>query len=89
MGKKELIEVIAAKNDISKKDAAEVYEFAFSTLYDAILSEDEVSLPGIGKFKKVTRAARNARNPRTGETISVPSHNVVKFAPASQLKSQI
>ena len=89
MGKKELIDAIAAKNNISKKDAAEVYEFAFSTLYDAILSEDEVSLPGIGKFKKVTRAARNARNPRTGETISVPSRDVVKFAPATQLKSNI
>lgn len=89
MGKKELIEVIAAKNNISKKDAAEVYEFAFGALYDSLVVEDEVSLPGIGKFKKVTRAARNARNPRTGETISVPSHDVVKFAPASQLKSQI
>lgn len=89
MGKKELIEVIAAKNNISKKDAAEVYEFAFGALYDSLVAADEVSLPGIGKFKKVTRAARNARNPRTGETISVPSHDVVKFAPATQLKSNI
>lgn len=89
MGKTELIATIAAKNNITKKDATEVYEFAFGALYDAILSDDEVYLPGIGKFKKVMRAERQARNPQTGEMLSIPSHNVVKFAPASQLKSQI
>lgn len=49
----------------------------------------EVSLAGFGKFKPSRRNARSARNPRTGEAVTVPERNVVRFHPSLVLKKRI
>jgi DNA-binding protein HU-beta len=62
-------------------------------MIEAIVSElkngGEVSIAGLGIFKTKTRAARTARNPRTGETVQVPTMRVPKFQPAKALKEAV
>lgn len=58
-------------------------------LVNDLKAKGEVSIRGLGKFKVATRAARQARNPATGETISVPEKRVVKFSPAKALREAI
>jgi DNA-binding protein HU-beta len=55
----------------------------------ALASGEEILLPGIGKLTPVKKAARNARNPRTGETIAKPATTVVKFRVAKSLKDRV
>ena len=50
---------------------------------------DEVSYPGLGKFSRVSREARMARNPRTGESVPVPASNAPKFTPSSKFKQVV
>ena len=50
---------------------------------------DEVSVAGLGIFSAKTRAARTARNPRTGEAVNVPAMRVPKFRPAKALKDSV
>jgi DNA-binding protein HU-beta len=50
---------------------------------------DEVSIAGLGIFSTKTRAARTARNPRTGESVSVPAMKVPKFRAAKALKDAV
>ena len=68
-------------------------EQAVDAMIDAIVSTlkkgEEVSIAGIGIFSVKTRAARQARNPRTGESISVPAMKVPKFRAAKALKDAV
>lgn len=68
-------------------------EKAVDTVVDSIVSSlqkgDEVSIAGLGIFSAKTRAARTARNPRTGETVQVPEMKVPKFRAAKALKDAV
>ncbi len=68
-------------------------EGAVDTMIDTIVNSlkrgEEVSIAGLGIFSVKSRAARTARNPRTGESISVPSMKVPKFRPAKALKDAV
>ena len=77
MNKAQLIEAVAKKADLSKKDAAN----AVNTTIDAIKKnvKKRVTLVGFGTFKVVKRKARTGRNPQTGEKIRIKAKNVVKF----------
>ena len=87
--KKELIARIAEAESTTKVDATMMYEAVFGALVDALSEGNSVAVPGVGKFKIVTRAARTARNPQTGVEVEVPEHKVVKFAPAKGLKETV
>lgn len=89
MNKKELVEAMAKKSGLSR-DACEK---ALSAFQDAVIGslkkKDSVTLVGFGTFKVVKRAARDGRNPSTGETLKIPARNVAKFVVGKTLKETI
>jgi DNA-binding protein HU-beta len=89
MNKQELIDVLSEAGDISKAGA----ERAFNAMLDAIESGlkegTKVAIAGFGQFEMGHRAAREGRNPQTGETIQIKASNVVKFKAAKRLKDSV
>lgn len=84
MTKKEFISAIkerlAEQNAIISKQTCEAAaDIVFEIMRDRVAIDGEFSYPGFGKLKKVTRAARTAKNPRTGEPVEVPEKDVVTF----------
>ena len=84
MNKTELVAAVATKADLSKKDA----EAAVKAVIDAA-DGDKVALVGFGTFEVKTRAARTGKNPRTGETISIPASKVPSFKAGAALKNAV
>ena len=89
MNKAELIEVVAAKSELSKKDADAAVNATVEAIKEALKAGDKVQLVGFGTFAVKARAARSARNPRTGETIDVAAAKVPTFAAGKALKDSV
>lgn len=89
MNKKELIKEIGAKTGYTQKDITEVVECMLSVITDSLNKGDDVNLTGFGKFYVQERAAREARNPRTGETVSVGASKAPKFKAGKAFKDAI
>lgn len=89
MNKKDLAEAVAAKIDCSKADAERAVETIIDSIVSTLKKGDEVSIAGLGIFSAKMRAARTARNPRTGEAIQVPAMRVPKFRAAKGLKDAV
>jgi DNA-binding protein HU-beta len=87
LSKSQLATAIAEKAEISKKQAVEILEHIATLAYKH--AKDTFTLPGIGKLVLKNRAARMGRNPKTGETISIPAKRVVKFRVAKAAKDAI
>ena len=87
--KKDIIEAIAEKYGMTKKDAKAMLEAVMDTLVETLEAGNSVALPGFGKLKIVERAARTAHSPATGEVIEVPAKKVVRFGPAKALKDAV
>ncbi len=77
---------MASKADISKAAATRALEAFESSVTDALKSGDSVSLVGFGTFSVRERAARDGRNPQTGETIKIAAAKVPAFKPGKALK---
>ena len=75
--------------DVSKKHAEEVVDLVFSAITDSLKNSEEVSIAGFGTFAVKDRKARDARNPRTGETVKVPAMKVPKFRAGKGLKEAV
>lgn len=73
----------------TKVQADRIVETIISVITDTLKKGEEVSIAGLGIFSTKQRAAREARNPRTGEKISVPAMRVPKFRPAKALKDAV
>ena len=86
MNKTELVAAVAAKAELSKKDAEAAVNAVFDSVKDALAEGDKVSLIGFGTFSVKTRAARTGLNPRTKETIEIPESKVPAFKAGSALK---
>lgn len=90
MNKQDLAdEILAANYTTTKKSAGEIVDLIFGKIAAAMVEGQEVSLPGLGKFKTVTRAARTCLNIQTGEKIESQAHSVVKFVPCKALKDAV
>ena len=89
MNKAELIEVIAEKANLSKKDAEAALNATVEAVKGALKAGDKVQLVGFGTFAVKARAERTARNPRTGETIQVAAAKVPTFAAGKALKDAV
>jgi DNA-binding protein HU-beta len=87
LSKSQLAAAIAEKAEISKKQAVEILEHIATLAYKH--AKDTFTLPGIGKLVLKNRAARQGRNPKTGETIQIPAKRVVKFRVAKAAKDAI
>lgn len=89
MKKKDAIEKIAEKMEISKKDAENTLATVLNTIVEGVVDDKEFNISGWGKFFAKEQEARTAMNPSTGETINVPSKQVIKFKVGSKLKKAI
>ncbi len=89
MNKSELIDAIAAKADISKAKAARVLDATVDAITETLKEGGTVNLVGFGSFKVGARAARNGRNPKTGEAIKIESAKVPKFFAGKNLKDAV
>jgi integration host factor subunit beta len=89
MTKAELVEIIANETGVSKKDTAEIVELIMDNIGRALVAGDRIELRGFGSFKVKTRGARQARNPRTGDSVSVPAKRVPFFKASNELKVRL
>jgi DNA-binding protein HU-beta len=89
MNKASLVEAVHGKIGGTKVQAEEVVDTIINTIVSTLKSGGEVSIAGLGIFSTKDRAARTARNPRTGESIQVPAMRVPKFRPAKGLKDAV
>lgn len=89
MNKVDIANAVHAKLGGTKVQAEEVIDTVINSIISTLKSGGEVSIAGLGICSTKTRAARQARNPRTGESISVPAMRVPKFRPAKGLKEAV
>lgn len=86
MHQKDFISALAQVQDTTQTAARHALDSVCATLSAALEAGHDVTLPGIGTFKIVERAARNGRNPQTGEAMVIPAKKAVSFKPAKALK---
>jgi len=84
-----LVDVVNETLGGTKADAERAVDALFNAVVDTLKSGGEVSVAGFGVFSAKERAARTARNPRTGEPIQVPAMRVPKFRAAKALKDAV
>ena len=89
MNKTDLVAAVAAKAEISKKDAEAAVSAVFASITDALADGDKVALVGFGTFEVKTRAARTGLNPRTGEKLSIPASKAPAFKAGKALKDAV
>ena len=86
MNKSELINAVAEKAALSKKDSESAVTAALDAITAALAEGDEVRLVGFGTFEVKKREARIGRNPKTKEEIKIPATKVPAFKPGKALK---
>lgn len=89
MNKTQLIDAVAAKGDLTKKQAEAAVKAFTEAVADALKAGDKVQLVGFGTFEVKARGERTGRNPKTGETIKVPASKHPAFSASKALKDQL
>ena len=89
MSKKELIDAMAERAEITKEKATVALDAALDYIERTLKAGAEVSIPPLGKFKTSDRKARDGRNPATGETIKIAASRAPKFQPSKTLKDAL
>lgn len=89
MNKTELAAAVAAKADLSKKDADAAVSAVLDAIKDALAQGDKVSIVGFGTFAVKTRAARTGINPLTKAPMSIPETKVPSFKAGAALKDAV
>jgi DNA-binding protein HU-beta len=87
--KSEFVDKVASKSGLSKKDAGAAVDAVISSIEESLQAGDEVSFTGFGKFHVANRGAREGRNPRTGETMTIAASRVPRFTAGSGLKKAV
>ena len=89
MNKQELVDSIAKKANLSKKDAESALNAFVCTVEETLAKGGKVQLVGFGGFEVRTRAARTGRNPQNGNEMKIPAAKVPTFKAGSNLKAII
>lgn len=89
MTKADFVEKVAARTGLSKDKSEKAITAFLAAIEDALVKEKKVTLTGFGSFTVETRPARTGRNPRSGEPISIPQAQVVKFRAGKLLKEAV
>ena len=89
MNKQAIADAVHAKIGGTKVQAEQAVDAVVDSIVGTLKKGEEVSIAGVGIFSVKQRAARDARNPRTGETIKVPAMKVPKFRAAKALKDAV
>lgn len=89
MNKAAIVEIVHEKMGGTKVAAEQTVDAILENIVKALKAGSEVSIAGLGIFSVKARAARTARNPKTGETVQVPATKVPKFRAAKALKDAV
>jgi DNA-binding protein HU-beta len=89
MNKGELVDRIAQKATVTKKQADAVLTAAIETIMEAVSEGDKVTLVGFGSFERRHRKEREGRNPKTGEKMSIPETMVPAFSAGKLFKEKV
>ena len=89
MTKNDLADRVAERTGLAGSQARQAVEAAIDAVSDELAAGGEVSIAGFGKFSVSQRAARQGRNPATGETINIAASKAAKFSAASALKKRL
>ncbi len=89
MNKAELIKEIAEAHGITMVMAGRALDSVLNNMGKAMEDGQRVIFSGFGSFHVAERAEQKGRNPQTGESISIPAHNVVKFKPGKKLRARV
>jgi DNA-binding protein HU-beta len=88
-GKADIVDEIANKTGVSKKQAADAFEVIINSITKSLKKGERVQLPGFGSFSVSRRDARLGRNPATGETIQIKASKSVRFKMGKDLKDTL
>lgn len=89
MNKTELVAAVAAKSDLSKKDAEKAVSAVLDTVVEAVTAGEKVAIVGFGTFEQRTRNARTGCNPRTNTKIEIPASKVPAFKAGKAFKDAV
>ena len=89
MTKKEIVKQLSEKYNLTQVDTKQVVQGTFDAIIEAIARYDRIELRNFGVFEVKQRAARKARNPRTGAEVLVPPKKVVVFKPGRLMEDKI
>ena len=89
MNRQELIERMAGKTGLTKKDCGTALDGFLSTVTEALHAREDVKLVGFGSFEVKLRAARTACNPQTKEPVEIPAHPIPVFKAGKALKDAV
>jgi len=86
MNKSEFVAAVAAKTEWSKAQAGDAVQAFLDCVSEGLKEGQSISFTGFGTFSVTDRAERQGRNPKTGESITIPAKKVVKFKPGKGLE---
>lgn len=89
MRKQDLVRSVAEATDQSEAASTKAVNAVFAAIEHALSEGDEVTVSGFGSFKVVERAARQGRNPQTGEEMTIKARKSPVFRPGTQLKRAV
>lgn len=89
MKKSDMIDAISEVTEIKKKDVGEMIEAMDAIASRALAAGNTVAIGGLGKLKPVHRAAREGRNPKTGEVVQIPAKRDAKFTASKALRDSL
>jgi len=89
MNKGELIDAVAEKAEVSKKDAEAIVTATVEAIMAAVASGEKVALVGFGSFEPRDRKAREGRNPQTGKSLNIPATTVPAFSAGKGFKQLV
>lgn len=89
MTKKEIVKTISEEIGLTQLKTKEIVQKTFDAIVDTLVEEKRIELRNFGVFEVKQRAARKARNPRTGEKVFVPEKFVVTFKPGKEMEERV
>ena len=89
MNKADLVNVVAARTELTKTDVAQVVDALIDTIMDSVVDGKKVSILGFGSFEPRDRSARQGLNPKTGEKIKIEAKRVHAFTAGKMFKDKV
>ena len=89
MNKADLVNLVAARTELTKTDVSQVVDAAIDTIIDSVVEGKKVSILGFGSFEPRERSARQGLNPKTGQKIKIPAKRVPAFTAGKMFKDRV
>lgn len=89
MTKKDIVKTISEEVGLTQQQTKKIVQKTFDAIIECLVKEERIELRNFGVFEVKLRAARKARNPRTGKQVNVPAKYVVTFKPGKEMESRV